>query len=96
MDLPVFIQFHVHVLNALQQVDLMEPKELKIHVFYSKEDKGFITIILDDKNYEGLSVWGPTIEDSLNEFINVYLDWEHILQIEKIINAVRVLLYPER
>ena len=53
----------------------IEPRELKIHVFYSEEDKGFITRVLDNEKFIGLSAWGPTLEDSLDEFINVYLIW---------------------
>ena len=53
----------------------METK-LKIEVLYSQEDAGYITRAIEPNEFDGLSAWGPTIEDSLDEFINAYMVWD--------------------
>jgi hypothetical protein len=56
----------------------MEPTELRLRVFFSEEDNGFITQVLENKEFSGLSAWGPTLEDSLDEFITAYLNWQTV------------------
>ena len=47
--------------------------EITIKVYFSEEDDGFISKATKPKEFLGLSAYGPTIEDSLDEFVNAYL-----------------------